>query len=398
MRTIKFWMLFISIVVLLSIGWEAPMAPLVEFGKIYTRDNIVLVSELTYGIRFLDVTNPSAPLDLGRLDIKGNHDMALVATNNGATIHLYADSYSHLIVYNVSDPRHPVVVDTVFNIFQNSYQQGWGDPRPAPIMPTTNFIGGARGCSSCNDGEFVTTADSPAGQYDTRTSNGTGGSMARFAVVDNYLYCIDYNQLYVFDVTTPTTPRYLNKINIGWGIETLFPYENYLFIGGQNGMVIYSRNNPRNPQYVSTFTHARACDPVVVEDTLAYITLRGNKRCGQVVSALHVVNIKNLMKPSLLVSYPLPQPMGLAVRDRIAYVCDDSSGLVILNTEDVYDIKELSRVSGNKGYDAINTGWLLVVSSRTNVSFYNVSNPSSPVFLGRYGFLVTDRKLAESSP
>ena len=213
---------------------------------------------------------------------------------------------------------------------------------------------------------------------------GRGGSMARFVVVDEYLYCIDYNQLYVFDITTPSAPRYVSRVNISWGIETLFPYKDYLFIGGQNGMFVYSRANPRLPQYVSTFEHVRSCDPVVVEDTIAYVTLRGGTRCGTVVSALHLVNISDIHNPKLMTSYPLPQPMGLDVRWRIAYVCDDTTGIYILNTTDPKNIHELARITGKPGYDTIVSEWLLIAASRSAISFYNVANPQHPVFLGRY--------------
>lgn len=208
--------------------------------------------------------------------------------------------------------------------------------------------------------------------------------MARFAVVDDYLYCVDYNQLYVFDIGDAARPRFVSRVQIGWGIETIFPYEDYLFIGGQNGMFIYSRSNPRNPQYVSTFQHVRACDPVVVEGSLAYVTLRGGTRCGTVVSALHIVTVADLFKPKLLVSHPLPQPMGLDVRNKIAYVCDDSTGVYVLDTSNPANIRELARITDKPGYDTILENELLIVVSESAVSFYNVSQPNAPFLLGRF--------------
>ena len=77
--------------------------------------------------------------------------------------------------------------------------------------------------------------------------------------------------------------------------------------------------------------------------------------------------------------------MGLDVNQRIAFVCDDSAGVFVLNTADPNNIVELSRIAGQNGYDAIDDGWRLIISSRSGISFYNVSNPRSPIFLGRYG-------------
>jgi hypothetical protein len=215
-------------------------------------------------------------------------------------------------------------------------------------------------------------------------ASGRGGSMARFAIVDDYLYTVDYNQLYVFEVDDPTQPRFVGRVDVGWGIETIFPYDQYLFIGGQNGMFIYSRSDPANPHYVSTFQHVRACDPVVVADTLAYVTLRGGTRCGTVVSALHIVTVADLFNPKLLVSYPLPQPMGLDVRDNIVYVCDDNAGVFILDTTDPDRIRELARITEKPGYDTILRNDLLIVVGESSVSLYNVARPDMPFLVGRF--------------
>jgi len=128
----------------------------------------------------------------------------------------------------------------------------------------------------------------------------------------------------------------------------------------------------------------RACDPVVVEGSLAYVTLRGGTRCGTLVSALHIVDINDLMKPSLLVSYALPQPMGLDVKNKVAYVCDDSTGVFILDTTNPNSIRELARITDKKGYDTIVRDNLLIVVSEGFVSFYNVSQVDMPFLLGRF--------------
>ena len=59
------------------------------------------------------------------------------------------------------------------------------------------------------------------------------------------------------------------------------------------------------------FNHARSCDPVVVDDTLAYITLRTGTNCGGNLNVLDVVNIKNINKPVTVMSYAMTNPHGL---------------------------------------------------------------------------------------
>jgi hypothetical protein len=383
------------ILLILSVGWEYQGASSIRFGKIYLYDQTLYASELTRGVRQLDISSPANPTNLGLISIDGNHDTALRGTADGRRI-LYADSYADLVVIDVTIPASPQVLDTLRNIFGQSHTMRWGDDillgRPS-VMSTTDQVGGLSSCGGCSEtmivdqpvqGPEVLTMADAATVRGSGSATGRGGSMARFAVVDDYLYCVDYNQLYVLEIADPAKPRFLSRLQIGWGIETIFPYDDYLFIGGQNGMFIYSRSDPRNPQYVSTFEHVRACDPVVVDGSLAYVTLRGGTRCGTVVSALHIVKIADLFQPKLLVSYPLPQPMGLDVRNKIAYVCDDSTGVYILDTNDPNHIRELARITEKPGYDTILDNDLLIVVSENAVSFYNVSEPNLPFLLGRF--------------
>lgn len=384
------------ILLVLSTGWQYSEWSPVRFGKMYLFDQTLYVSELTRGVRQLDISNPISPMDLGLIGIEGNHDTALRGTDDGRRI-LYADSYADLIVIDVTAPAFCQVLDTLRNIFGQSYALRWGDDAffgGPDRMPGVGRIGGASGCGGCSETMAV---DGPTGglMYEAsggdgiRTTGGggatgRGGSMARFVVTDDFLYCIDYNELYVFEIDNPAKPRFINRVHIGWGIETIFPLGEYLFIGGENGMFIYSRSDPRDPKHVSTFSHVRSCDPVVVEGSFAYVTLRGGTRCGTVVSALHIVSVADLFNPKLLMSYPLPQPMGLDVRDKIAYVCDDSTGVYILDTNDRNNIRELARITEKPGYDTILQNDVLIVVSGTAVSFYNVVDPRAPFLLGRF--------------
>ncbi len=48
-----------------------------------------------------------------------------------------------------------------------------------------------------------------------------------------------------------------------------------MFLGSTNGMYIYDISAPDTPKYVSELQHVTSCDPVVVDDKYAYVTLRG---------------------------------------------------------------------------------------------------------------------------
>ena len=68
-------------------------------------------------------------------------------------------------------------------------------------------------------------------------STGVGGSTARFTIVGNYLYVVDNTSLKVFDIANPAVaPVMKSKTELGINIETIFPYQDKLFIGSSFSM------------------------------------------------------------------------------------------------------------------------------------------------------------------
>ena len=68
---------------------------------------------------------------------------------------------------------------------------------------------------------------------------GIGGSMARFTLNDQFLYTVGESDLQLFDISTAATPQATLKIQLDWGVETIFPYEDKLFIGTTTGDAHY---------------------------------------------------------------------------------------------------------------------------------------------------------------
>ncbi len=84
---------------------------LVNPGKIYLKDNFLIINEKEKGIHLFDNTNPKNPINIGFLEILGNMDIAI----KGST--LYADSGENLLCFDVSDFKNIKLVSTVSNMF-----------------------------------------------------------------------------------------------------------------------------------------------------------------------------------------------------------------------------------------------------------------------------------------
>lgn len=155
------------------------------------------------------------------------------------------------------------------------------------------------------------------------SESGQGGSLARFVVKGNYLYTVDIYGLNVFNITDQQQPVKVNSIPIGFNIETLFSYKDYLYIGSQNGMFIYSVENPEIPTYLSDVQHFTACDPVVANFTHAFVTLHSDIGCGNTINVLETYDVTDVLNPVLISSRNLTRPIGMGLYQNYLFVCDD---------------------------------------------------------------------------
>ncbi len=183
-------------------------------------------------------------------------------------------------------------------------------------------------------------------------SDGQGGSLATFILKEDYLYTVDFFNLSVFNISNVSNPVKVNTINVGFNIETLFSFKNYLFIGSQDAMYIYDVTNAELPKLMSRSNHFRACDPVVANDTNAYVTLHSNATCGGAVNELKTYNIEDVENPILLNTRGLTQPKGLSLYgNNYLLVCDDT--VKIFDVTDPSDSKYIDEIVTEGAIDII---------------------------------------------
>lgn len=197
---------------------------------------------------------------------------------------------------------------------------------------------------------------------------GMGGSMARFTIINNHLYTVSDTKMQVFDISTASNPVQKNILEIGWGVETIFPMDDKLFIGTQTGMKIMNVSNPIDPQKISEYQHIRSCDPVVANDKYAYVTLRTDNMCTRGTNELQVIDIADMTKPVMVKNYPMGKPQGLALDGNNLFVCDN-----IIKWYDITDPKVLvlKNTSMVEGTDLIAHNGILMVIGPGGLSQYS---------------------------
>lgn len=337
-----------------SVKIELP-TEIIESGKIFVYNNLVLVGDVHQGIHIIDNSNTKNPQKIAFIKILGNRDMEIKGN------YLYADSYMDLLVFDLSDINNikqiarledvlqtimlAPAIDNVYvdyeNFDGNGVIIGWN------ITQETRRIG--EGIQEnigifFNDIAVATSSESTTGQ---------GGSLARFKIVNDYLYAVDSHNINIFHINNLESPKVLDAIYAGFDIETIFNRGNHLFLGSMRGMYIYNIDSPATPIFVSEFLHGTACDPVVVDENYAYITLRAGNNCGALDSSLEIVDITNIGTPVLVKSYEMDNPYGLGIKDDLLFICDGTAGLKVYNKLNVEEITLLNHFKNINTYDVI---------------------------------------------
>jgi hypothetical protein len=348
-------------------------------GKIFILGNYIFLNEVDKGIHIIDNSNPASPQNVAFIDIPGNMDLAVKGNI------LYADAYADLVTIDISNPLNVVVKKYNKDVFPfRNYGSGFYTINGKVIVdwqkkdttiseacgsnswmatdPNIYFLAN----SAVQDGGSSKVSMSPIGQ---------GGSMARFALINNYLYTVSDYELNIFNITNSVDPTFLNNAQVDWHVETIYPFKNKLFIGSNNGMFIYDvESSPANPTKVGEFTHVRACDPVIADDSFAFVTLHSGTDCLGFNNELDVVRLNNLTNSELITTYSMTSPHGLSKDGNLLFICDGTDGLKIYDASDVMNLQLIKQINNLETYDVIASGNLALVVAVDGLYEYDYSN------------------------
>jgi hypothetical protein len=332
-------------------------------GKIYIYGKYIFWNELNKGIHVIDNSNPSAPKNISFIKVPGNVDIAVKGS------YLYADNYSDLVVFDISTPTNVVPIKFIEKAFTDRGSFYWStSTNPDSILIAIDYQqkDTVVDCNTMHIWRETALADarfntSSGAAFYVKNPTGMGGSMARFAIAKDHLYSVSYSMLSSYNINIPYEPKLTNSKQVGWNIETIFPFQDKLFIGSTSGMFIYNINDASNPTLMSQFSHVRSCDPVIADEKYAYVTLRSGTACQGFTNQLEVLDITNLSQPSLLKTYPMTNPHGLSKDDNVLFICDGKDGLKVYNASDANNLQLKKTIGGIETFDVIAFNGIAIV-------------------------------------
>ncbi|MDR0795508.1 MAG: hypothetical protein LBE79_05550 [Tannerella sp.] len=374
--------------------------PLMTPGKICLYGNYLFINEIGEGIHVIDNTDPSSPRNVAFIEIMGNIDLA---AKDGI---LYADNLVDMLLFDISNPASPKLKSRVEGAFEGVL------PNPDNDYPVSKFDTDGKVVVGWTQ-EVITeevknTTYYPRGDYlylasGTSSSwsknmvqpganiTGVNGSMSRFAIAGKYLYAIYIQNLWnpqplyssyyygptgwlkIFD-TESEKCEFVNSVNVSTAVETIFAYNDHLFLGMSNGMQILSIENPTSPVTMSYTWHFWGCDPVVVSGDYAYLTVRSTNVCGRNGNMLQVIDISDISQPKTVSQYTMQEPYGLGIDNNKLFVCDN--GLKVFDATVPVEVgsKLLFQTSDFHGFDLIPYNNLLLVIGSNGLYQYSYAN------------------------
>jgi hypothetical protein len=357
-----------------------PASNIKQAGKIYFKDNYIFINEVNEGIHVIDNSSPRHPIPIAFYEITGNVDLAI----RGNT--LFADSYIDLVAIDISDIYRPVEVGRI----ENAFPEVMPIPEDPSVPLAWDEIDRSKGVivdwqqttkdRSQHINWFGWRTDVVAYQASGGMESagaGVAGSMARFMLNEEYLHSIAQPfVLKTIDVSSPDNMVQTDSIRTWREMETLFRYDGHLFVGTTTGMVIYSLSNPSKPEFVSELNHINACDPVVVENGIAYVTLRSGTWCRNTTNQLDVVDISDITRPKLLKSYPMFNPHGLGIDNGTLFICDGADGLKIYDAGNPLAVQSnmIAHFKAIDTYDVIPLGDILLLIGHDGLFQYDYSD------------------------
>lgn len=211
-------------------------------------------------------------------------------------------------------------------------------------------------------------------------NSGTGGSLARFMIAGDFMYLVDNERIKTLDVSTPADPTQIDEQKIATGIESIFRLGERLFIGSSSGLFLYTIGADGKPVRQGEWLYSNfdfpiyPCDPVVSNDSIAFVTLNstiiveGCRREVPVsVNQLNIFDVKDIQNPQLLAQHDMDDPQGVGINGDLLFLCENEFGLKIFDISDPLNLELVAHLTNVDAHDVIPLDGLLLLVGESNV-------------------------------
>lgn len=329
--------------------------------EIATAGDYAFVADNMNGLRVIDISDPTNPVEVGNYDTSG-YAYGVAITGDHAFV---CDAYSGFKVIDISDPTNPILAGSYSSI-------GWA--RNVDIEGDYAYVAEGEG-GLCVIDISDPTNPSEVGRYDTADNSND------VEVEGDYAYVTDgYEGLYVFDVSDPTAPDSIANYNTVGSAMGLVIDGNYAFIASYSqGFHVIDISDPAAPSLAGSFSTLDYAYSVEITGDYAYIAQWG--------SGIRVLDIVDPTNPTLIEDFDTPgNAMGVVAAGEYLFVADRMSGLQIVKIADNINPIYAGSISDGVGADAVEVegNYAFVADGWDGLKIVDISDPSNPLLTGTY--------------
>jgi hypothetical protein len=344
---------------------------------VYVAGGYAYVADGGAGLRVVDVSNPAAPLEVGTYNTPGTAEGVYVA---GRYAYM-ADGGSGLRVVNVSDPTAPVEVGA-YNM---------------PGDTTEIYVAGSHAYVIADEaGLRVVDVSDPTAPVEIGAHH-TLSQALDVHVADSHAYVANGGSgLSVVDVSDPAAPASVGVFDTPGAAAGIFATSGYAYVAdGNAGLRVVNVSDPTAPVERGAYDTPGSALDVYVTDGRAYVA---DEDAG-----LRVVDVSDPAAPVEVGAYDTPGfAGGVYVTDgpstgpsagsggtsgrRYAYVADKGAGLRIIDVSDSTVPAEVGAYN-TPGYAAdvyVAGHFAYVADENAGLRVVDVSDPAAPVEVGAY--------------
>lgn len=342
-------------------------------GKMYAKGDYLFINEIRNGIHVIDNRDPSSPVKISFIQIPGNGDFFF----QGNT--LYADSYSDMVSFDISDLANIKETGRVNNLFEAGWfnNTSWSvesggfnlsETRKEYITETLYVD-----CENDPEPQSVPLETSIVTQRGSKT-------LPRFAFQDKLLYAATgFTTVKIFSLVNFVKPDSLNTIKISPLPFSIFTHQNKLFISSLDGFIVYDNSTPDFPKKIAAFPQGTSCDKTVIQNNIAYLITTTGSYCGYVANKLDLIDISDASIPTLIKSYSMTSTSGLALDFPTLYICEGINGFKVFDVTDKMAVNKNMLISNADLHanDVILSGNIVIVNAEDGIYQFDGSDPKS---------------------
>ncbi len=274
--------------------------------------NYAYVADGLSGLRIIDISTPSLPVEVGFWDTDG-YTLRVTTDGNYAYI---SDSGEGLRIIDISTPSAPSEV----GFYKNTSQQYSGANGAFVRGNYVYLIYDVQGMFIID----VSTPSTPVevGHYQT---NYTAQSIT---VDGSYAYIgQNYTGFDIVDITTPSVPTKVGNFNSSANILDIAVKDNYAYIANQNsGFKIIDVSSKTAPVEVGSFSTPYSNNNLAVDGGYAYLAVDN--------WALQIIDISDKTSPNRVGYYnTTAQLHGLTFANNSIFAAGEDSGLFVFKNE-----------------------------------------------------------------